>query len=129
MAKVKIIDMTDNFGDYKLHYRRVTGNQCPEIVVKKAWILVGDISFRPDEFVDALEKLKQRPDFKDHVKDVESNKDFINIQQAKLVLLHQLNNLLGLKTISPDEMKNVSDWVQKSIAELEMIEKRYALFE
>jgi hypothetical protein len=129
MAKVKIKDLENEFGDYKLHYRRTSGEKCPDIVVKKAWIQIGDVYVRPDEFVDMLERLKKRPDFEKRDSDKTNIHDFATLQKAKSDLTGTLNSLVsGMKNVNPEEFGIVQDCVEKSIKEIDRVIKKYTLF-
>lgn len=129
MAEIKIKDLELSFGDYKKEYRRVTNQTCPEITVSRAWIKVGDISFRPDEFVFALEKLKRRPQFSEHKNDEMTNNDFLAIQAFKKEIINQQSRMLSLETIPPADVKNIKEYLDKCIVEVEVLEKRYSMFE
>lgn len=129
MAEVKIKDLNDSFGDYKLHYRRVNGKSCPEIIAKKTWIQVGDVFFRPDDFVQALERLKKRPDFEKRNEDISNIEDYVSIQKAKNDITSTLNKLLSLNNVNPDEFSALKLNLDKALDEIEKVEKKYCLFE
>lgn len=129
MAEVKIKDLADSFGDYRLHYRRVTGNQCPEIVAKKTWIQVGDVHFRPDDFVQALERMKNRPDFEKRNEDISNIQDYAEVQKAKNNITSTLNKMLSLNNVNPEELGALKLNLDKALEEIIKVEKKYCLFE
>ena len=58
------MNKTDNFeqlkSEYTSAYEMVNKKPCPEIIKAKAWIKVGEISFRPDGFEKSLRTLQLR---------------------------------------------------------------------
>ena len=126
MPKVENIELV--IADYKKEYRRVTGKTCPEVLIKRAWIVVGQVSFRPEGLVNALEKLTKRNDFENHSNDNAVNSDFYLITKDKVELQNIVNRLLNLTTVSPEEMKVVKECVDKAIVELDDVVNRHVMF-
>ncbi len=127
MAKVENIE--EVIAEYKREYRRVTGKTCPEVLVKRAWINVGNVSFRPEGFVTALEMLKKRPAVDKHSEDVEVNTDFAELVTAKANLISIMNKLLTLKTIPAEEFKSVKEGVDKALVEIDDLIERNVMFD
>jgi hypothetical protein len=127
MAKVENLDLV--IADYKKEYRRVMGVACPEVSIKRAWISVGEVSFRPDEFVKAVERLRTRPDFSKHSEDISNIEDYVEIQKAKNGITSTLNKLLSLNNVNSDEFGALKLNLEKSLEEIVKVEKKYCLFE
>lgn len=115
--------------DYKAQYRRVTGKQCPEVEIKKAWIKVGNVSFRPDEFVREIEILRERPDFKDHVNDVQNIKLYAELNSRRNELVNMLNQTNSIQGFTSDYFVKINEFVNKAIEEINDIIERKVLFE
>lgn len=115
--------------DYKAQYRRVTGKQCPEVEIKKAWIKVGNVSFRPDEFLQEIEILKSRPEHKDHASDVENIQLFSELNSRRLELIDTLNKTNSIQGITSDYFVKTNEFVNKAIEEINDIIERKVLFE
>lgn len=115
--------------DYKAQYRRVTGKQCPEVEIKKAWIKVGNVSFRPDEFLEEIEILKARPEHKDHASDVENIQLFSELNSRRLELIDTLNKTNSIQGITSDYFVKTNEFVNKAIEEINDIIERKVLFE
>jgi len=114
--------------DYKLQYRRITGNQCPEIEIKRAWIAVGKVFFRPDEFLQEIENLKKRPEHKDHASDVENIRLFTELNSRRLELIDTLNKINSIQGVSADYFIKTNEFVNKAIEEIDDIIERKVLF-
>lgn len=115
--------------DYKSHYRRVTGNQCPEVSIKKAWTSVGNVSFRPAEFESEIKSLASRPDFKDHTSDVDNINLFIALNKKRTELLNTLNELNQIQGLDSQYLEKTNEYVNKAIEEINDIIERKVLFE
>ena len=126
MPKVENIEQV--IADYKKEYRRITGNTCPEVLIKRAWINVGVVSFRPEELVQGLESLRKRPDFKDAATDIQAIEDFQTLTNAKSNLMAIQNNLLSLRTIPSDDMEKVCEYIGKTIDEIDDSINRNVMF-
>lgn len=127
MAKVENIE--EVIAEYKREYRRVTGKTCPEVAVKRAWINVGNVSFRPDGFVAALEVLKKRPAVDKHSEDVKVNEDFATLVKAKADLVSMMNSLRNLNTVTAEQMENANDFIAKAIDEVDVVIEKNVMFE
>lgn len=127
MAKVENIN--EVIADYKREYRRVAGKTCPNIEIKRAWISVGSVSFRPEGLVDALKTLKERPDFENHAADTKVNNDFVELKNIKEQLIAITGRLRGLQTINEDTTENTTDYIGKSIDEVDSIIEKNVMFE
>lgn len=115
--------------DYKSQYRRVTGNVCPEVSIKKAWVSVGNVSFRPPEFEQEIEILKKRPDFKDHVSDIQNIELFVSLNQRRTELIETLNKLNSTPNLTSDYFVKTNEYVNKAIEEVNDIIERKVLFQ
>ena len=122
---------TDNFeqlkSDYTSAYEMVNKRPCPEIVKAKAWIKVGEISFRPDDFVKAIEKLQLRCNGDgESRKEVESKfsleLDLLN--EAKTNLQQTLDKLKKLTLCDGVEIENMKEMLEKCESLIEVSKKR-----
>lgn len=115
--------------DYKAQYRRVTGQPCPEVEIKKAWIKVGNVSFRPDEFSAEIEILKSRPEHKNHISDLENIRLFSELNARRVELVEMLNKTNSIQGITPDYFVKINEFINKAIEEINDIIERKVLFE
>ncbi len=127
MAKVENIE--EVIAEYKREYRRVTGKTCPNVEVKRAWINVGNVSFRPEGFVTALEMLKKRPAIDKHSDDVKVNEDFATLAKAKADLVSIMNKLRSLNTVDAEFVENATDFIAKSVDEINILIEKNVMFE
>lgn len=133
MGKIKSKKMikTDNFdqlkSEYTNAYEMVNKKPCPEIIKAKAWIKVGDISFRPDDFVKAIEKLKMRCNGDGETRrEVESkfSLDLDLLNQAKNNLQQSLDKLKKLTLCDGVEIENMKEMIEKCENLIEVSKKR-----
>lgn len=115
--------------DYKLQYRRVTGKQCPEIELKRAWISVGIVSFRPPEFEQEIKVLQSRPDYKDHATDVENIRLYLELNSRRVELIDTLNKINLIQSLPAEYFLKTNEFLNKSIEEITDIIERKVLFE
>lgn len=102
----------ENFQDYAKSYReayeKTSGKVCPPIVQLKTWVKVGDISFRPDEFVQAINNLKDRAN---NVLNI--NKDFKaegeKVDEIQSLLKDALKKADEIKHLEGKELSNIKD--------------------
>jgi hypothetical protein len=98
--------------EYKQNYRRVTGETCPTIKVEKAWIKVGEISFRPKDFEQALAVLKTRLPIERKGEATNVIEDFDSIQSILSTLNDLEKKALSLNTVPAEEMDKVSEHIE-----------------
>lgn len=125
------MNKTDNFeqlkSEYMSAYEMVNKKPCPEIVKAKAWIKVGEISFRPDGFEKSLRTLQLRCSNDGEVRrDVESklSLDLDLLNQAKDTLKQSLDKLRNLTICDGIEIENMIDMVEKCDELIEVSKKR-----
>jgi lipopolysaccharide biosynthesis regulator YciM len=122
---------TDNFeqlkAEYISAYEMVNKKPCPEIVKVKAWIKVGDISFRPDDFEKSLKTLQLRSSNNGEIrKEVESklNLDVQLLDQSKESLQETLNRLKKLTLCEGIEIENMIEMLEKCNTLIDVSKKR-----
>lgn len=122
---------TDNFEQLKAEYINayevINKKPCPEIVKAKAWIKVGDISFRPDDFEKAVNTLKLRCSSNAEVKsDVESKlaSDLVLLNQTKESLKASLEKLKSLTLCEGTEIENMKEMIEKCENLVDISKKR-----
>jgi hypothetical protein len=110
----------DNFeqlkAEYISAYEIINKKPCPEIVRMKAWIKVGDISFRPDDFEKATKTLKLRSSSESEVrKEMESKLSLDNelLDQTKNNLKQTLEKLKKLTLVEGIEIENMIEMLEK----------------
>lgn len=121
----------DNFeqlkGDYQSAYEMVNKKPCPEIIKAKAWIKVGDVSFRPDDFEKSLRTLQLRcSNDNEKRQDVENkltiDSDLLN--QAKISLTQSLEKLKQLTICEGSEIENIKEMLEKCENLIDVSKKR-----
>lgn len=121
----------DNFeqlkGDYQSAYEMVNKKPCPDIVKAKAWIKVGDVSFRPDDFEKSLRTLQLRcSNDNEKRQDVENkltiDSDLLN--QAKISLTQSLEKLKQLTICEGSEIENIKEMLEKCENLIDVSKKR-----
>lgn len=122
---------TDNFdvlkGEYQSAYEMVNKKPCPEIVKAKAWIKVGDVSFRPDDFEKSLRTLQLRCSSDgEKRREVESklSLDSEMLDQAKSSLKQSLEKLRNLTICEGTEIENMKEMLEKCELLIDVSKKR-----
>lgn len=125
------MNKVDNFeqlkGEYQSAYEMVNKKPCPEIVKAKAWIKVGDVSFRPDDFEKAVNKLKLRCSSDVEVKtDVLAKlaTDELLLKETKDALNESLKNLKKLTICDGVEIENIKEMLEKCELLIDVSKKR-----
>lgn len=121
----------DNFevlkGEYQSAYEMVNKKPCPEIVKAKAWIKVGDVSFRPDDFEKSLRTLQLRCSADgEKRREVESklSLDSEMLDQAKSSLKQSLEKLRNLTICEGTEIENMKEMLEKCEMLIDVSKKR-----
>lgn len=102
----------ENFQDYAKAYREAyekkSGKVCPPIIQLKTWIKVGEISFRPDEFVQAINNLKDRTS---NVLNINKNfeEEGEKVNEIQTLLKDALKKAMELKYLEGKELSNIKD--------------------
>jgi hypothetical protein len=122
---------TDNFeqlkSEYISAYEMVNKKPCPEIVKAKAWIKVGEISFRPDGFEKAVNVLKLRCSNEGEVRrDMESklSLDSELLDQTRTNLNQTLEKLKKLTLVDGIEIENMIEMLEKCNNLIDVSKKR-----
>lgn len=122
---------TDNFeqlkSEYISAYEVVNKRPCPEIVKAKAWIKVGEISFRPDDFEKSLRTLQKRGSNDGETRrEVESklSLDLELLNQTKDSLKLTLDKLKKLTICDGIEIDNMKEMLEKCESLIEVSKKR-----
>jgi hypothetical protein len=122
---------TDNFeqlkSEYISAYEMVNKKPCPEIVKAKAWIKVGEISFRPDGFEKAVGVLKLRCSNEGEVRrDMESklSLDSELLDQTRTNLNQTLEKLKKLTLVDGIEIENMIEMLEKCNNLIDVSKKR-----
>ena len=122
---------TDNFeqlkSEYISAYEMVNKKPCPEIVKAKAWIKVGEISFRPDGFEKAVNILKLRCSNEGEVRrDMESKLSLDNelLDQSRTNLNQTLDKLKKLTLVDGIEIENMIEMLEKCNNLIDVSKKR-----
>jgi hypothetical protein len=122
---------TDNFeqlkSEYVSAYEMVNKKPCPEIVKAKAWIKVGEISFRPDNFEKAVNTLKLRCSNEGEVrKEMESKLSLDNelLNETKTNLQQTLDKLKKLTLVEGIEIENMIEMLEKCNNLIDISKKR-----
>ena len=113
--------------EYINAYEVVNKRPCPEIVKAKAWIKVGDISFRPDDFEKAVNTLKLRCSSDVEVKkDVESKlaTDLVLLNETKDSLIQSFERLRSLTLCDGTEIENMKEMIEKCQNLIDVAKKR-----
>lgn len=125
------MNKVDNFeqlkGEYQSAYEMVNKKPCPEIVKAKAWIKVGDISFRPDGFEKSLRMLQLRCSNDGETKrDIESKLaiDLELLNQTKQTLQQSLDKLKKLTVCEGMEIENMLEMLEKCEVLVDLSKKR-----
>lgn len=125
------MNKVDNFeqlkGEYQSAYEMVNKKPCPEIVKAKAWIKVGDISFRPDGFEKSLRMLQLRCSNDGQTKqDIESKLaiDLELLNQTKETLQQSLDKLKKLTVCEGMEIENMLEMLEKCEVLVDLSKKR-----
>ena len=125
------MNKTDNFDQLKIEYinayEMINKKPCPEIVKAKAWIKVGEISFRPDDFEKAVNKLKVRcSNDGEKRREVESklSLDTELLNQAKNSLKQSLDKLNSLNICDGVEIENIKEMLEKCEVLVDVSKKR-----
>lgn len=114
------MNKSDNFeylkSEYVNAYEMINKKPCPAIVKAKAWIKVGEISFRPDDFEKAVNKLKIRCSNDTELRNEYENKlsldnDLLN--EAKNNLKQSLEKLNALNLCDGVEIENIKEMLEK----------------
>lgn len=125
------MNKVDNFeqlkGEYQSAYEMVNKKPCPEIIKAKAWIKVGDISFRPDGFEKSLRMLQLRCSNDGETKrDIESKLaiDLELLNQTKQTLQQSLDKLKKLTVCEGTEIENMLEMLEKCEVLVDLSKKR-----
>jgi len=105
----------------------VNKKPCPEIVKAKAWIKVGEISFRPDGFEKAVNVLKLRCSNEGEVRrDMESklSLDSELLDQTRTNLNQTLEKLKKLTLVDGIEIENMIEMLEKCNNLIDVSKKR-----
>lgn len=121
----------DNFeqlkGEYESAYEIVNKKPCPEIVKAKAWIKVGDVSFRPDDFERSLRTLQIRcSNDGEKRREIESKLSIDSdlLEQAKNSLKQSLEKLRNLTICEGTEIENMKEMLEKCELLIDVSKKR-----
>jgi hypothetical protein len=122
---------TDNYeqlkSEYISAYEMVNKKPCPEIVKVKAWIKVGEISYRPDDFEKSLRNLQLRCSNKgEERREIESklSLDLELLNQTKDTLRQTLDRLKKLTICDGIEIENMTEMLEKCENLVEVSKKR-----
>jgi len=125
------MNKTDNFeqlkSEYTSAYEMVNKKPCPEIIKAKAWIKVGEISFRPDGFEKSLRTLQLRCSNDGETRrDVESKLalDLDLLNQTKETLKQSLDKLRKLTICDGIEIENMVEMIEKCDDLIDVSKKR-----